>query len=52
MGTTLASYLPSLFGCSSSSTHGGSLLATLYGHAGQSAASSGQNPVAGLLSAE
>ena len=44
-------YLPSLFG-SATSTGGSSLLATLYGYAGQSTASSGQNPVTALLSAE
>jgi hypothetical protein len=50
MSSTL-SYLPSLFGASSS-TDGTSLLATLYGYAGQSTGSSGQNPVTALLSAE
>ncbi|HST76834.1 MAG TPA: DUF1217 domain-containing protein [Acetobacteraceae bacterium] len=48
---TLSSYLPSLFGVGSS-TDSSNLLATLYGYAGQSAASSGQNPVTALLQAE
>ena len=50
MGTTL-SYLTSLYG-TSGGTGSDSMLATLYGFAGQTAASSGQNPVTALTSAE
>ncbi len=51
MGTTLG-YLTSLYGTANSSMGSGSLLATLYGHAGQSPNSLGQNPVTALKSAE
>jgi hypothetical protein len=50
MGTTL-SYLTSLYG-TSGGTGSDSMLATLYGFAGQTATSSGQNPVTALTSAE
>lgn len=51
MGITLG-YLTSLYGTANSSMGSGSLLATLYGHAGQSPTSLGQNPVTALKSAE
>jgi hypothetical protein len=51
MGTTLG-YLTTLYGTSTSTTDASSLLATLYGQAGQSTNSFGQNPVTALQSAE
>jgi Protein of unknown function (DUF1217) len=51
MGTTLG-YLTALYGTSTSTTDASSLLATLYGQAGQSTNSFGQNPVTALQSAE
>jgi hypothetical protein len=51
MGTTL-SYLTTLFGTSTSTTGPTSLLATLYGQAGQSTNSLGQNPVTALQAAQ
>jgi uncharacterized protein DUF1217 len=50
MGTTL-SYLTSLYGAGTT-TGSDSLLASLYGYAGQTANSFGQNPVSALASAE
>jgi Protein of unknown function (DUF1217) len=50
MGTTL-SYLTSLYSAGSG-TGADSMLATLYGFAGQTGSSSGQNPVTALTSAE
>jgi hypothetical protein len=51
MGTTL-SYLTTLFGTTTNATGPTSLLATLYGQAGQSTNSFGQNPVTALQAAQ